>query len=273
MEEENAFVLVNNPPPHPSGSKKVMSEIHVEVNKERSQAGQEERRSEGRRGRSHATRNVIDAEVLRRNQKIERLERELRELKDAQASCDQQRSRRQRSRSHSGSCGSSHHVPKRSEDYQRAQKSSRRSRPGEKTKKTSPVRKPENKDHNPVWNQLRKISHSPFSSRIERAKLPARLAPLNLITYNGKTDPVEHLSHYRQSMALHNGNDVLMCRIFPSSLGDVALRWFDRLEHGSIHSWTDLYILVHRFSSHPFCLNAIIGLRQAVMHKRRLCSG
>jgi hypothetical protein len=41
-------------------------------------------------------------------------------------------------------------------------------------------------------------------------------------------------------MALHNGNDILMCRIFPSSLGDVALRWFDRLEHGSIHSWTEL---------------------------------
>jgi TolA-binding protein len=155
MEEENAFVLVNNPPTHPSGSKKVMSEIHVEVNKERSQASQEERRSEGRRGRSHATRNVINAEVLRRNQKIERLERELRELKDAQASCDQQRSRKQRLRSHSGSCGSSHHVPKRSEDYQRAQKSSRRSRPAEKTKKTSPVHKPENKDHNPIWNQLR----------------------------------------------------------------------------------------------------------------------
>ena len=41
-------------------------------------------------------------------------------------------------------------------------------------------------------------------------------------------------------MALHNGNDILMCRIFPSSLGDVALRWFDRLEHGSIHSWMEL---------------------------------
>jgi hypothetical protein len=41
-------------------------------------------------------------------------------------------------------------------------------------------------------------------------------------------------------MALHNGNDILMCCIFPSSLGDVALRCFDRLEHGSIHSWTEL---------------------------------
>uniref|UniRef100_A0A2N9GHZ5 RNA-directed DNA polymerase n=1 Tax=Fagus sylvatica TaxID=28930 RepID=A0A2N9GHZ5_FAGSY len=187
----------------------------------------------------HATRDVIDAEALRRGRKIERLERELRELKEVQASCDQQRSRRQRSRSHSGSCESSHRCPKRSEEDRRAPKNSRRSKTG-RTERKSPVHKPEKKDQNPVWNQLRQISHSPFSSRIERAKLPARIAPLNLITYNGKTDPVSHLSHYRRSMALHNGNDVLMCRIFPSSLGDVALRWFDRLEHGSIHSWTEL---------------------------------
>ena len=31
-----------------------------------------------------------------------------------------------------------------------------------------------------------------------------------------------------------------MCRIFPSSLGEVALWWFDRLEHGSIRSWKEL---------------------------------
>uniref|UniRef100_A0A2N9GIN6 Uncharacterized protein n=1 Tax=Fagus sylvatica TaxID=28930 RepID=A0A2N9GIN6_FAGSY len=231
MERENAFVLVNDPPPNPSGTRRVMSEVHVEANRER---------VEGQRGRSHATRDVIDAEALRRSRKIERLERELRELKEVQASCDQQRSRRQRSRSHSDSCESSHRCPKRSEEDHRAPKNSKRSKIGRRTERKSPVHKPEKKDQNPVWNQLRQISHSPFSSRIERAKLPARIAPLNLITYNGKTDPVSHLSHYRRSMALHNGNDVLMCRIFPSSLGDVALRWFDRLEHGSIHSWMEL---------------------------------
>ena len=138
-------MLVNNPPPHPSGSKRVMSKVHFEANRERPHAGQEERRSETQRGRSHATRNVIDAEALRRNRKIERLERELRELKDVQASCDQQRSRRQRSRSHSGSCESSHHFPKQLREDHRAQKSSRRSRPKGKMKKISPVRKPEKK--------------------------------------------------------------------------------------------------------------------------------
>uniref|UniRef100_A0A2N9I3J5 Uncharacterized protein n=1 Tax=Fagus sylvatica TaxID=28930 RepID=A0A2N9I3J5_FAGSY len=193
MEGENAFVLVNNPPPNPSGTRRVMSEVRVEANRER---------VEGQRGRSHATRDVIDAEALRRGRKIERLERELRELKEVQASCDQQRSRRQRSRSHSGSCESSHHCPKRLEEDRRAPKNSRRSKTG-RTERKSPVHKPEKKDQNP-------------------------------------TDPVSHLSHYRRSMALHNGNDILMCHIFPSSLGDVALRWFDRLEHGSIHSWTEL---------------------------------
>ena len=72
-----------------------MSEVRVDANRER---------VEGQRGRSHATREVIDAEALRRSRKIERLERELRELKEVQASCDQQKSRRQRSRSHSDSC-------------------------------------------------------------------------------------------------------------------------------------------------------------------------
>jgi hypothetical protein len=32
-------------------------------------------------------------------------------------------------------------------------------------------------------------------------------------------------------------------------------------------------VVMHTFGSHPFCLNAIIGLRQVVMHKCRLCSG
>uniref|UniRef100_A0A2N9H8Y8 Reverse transcriptase domain-containing protein n=1 Tax=Fagus sylvatica TaxID=28930 RepID=A0A2N9H8Y8_FAGSY len=149
-------------------------------------------------------------------------------------------SRRQRSRSHSGSCESSHRFLERSGKDHRAQKSSRQSRSGERTRKTSPIHKSEKRDHNLVWKQLKQISQSPFSSKIERAKRPIKFTPSNLISYNGKTDPVAHLSHYKQSMALYNGNDALICRIFPSSLGEVTLRWFDRLEHGSIHSWKEL---------------------------------
>uniref|UniRef100_A0A2N9GI24 Integrase catalytic domain-containing protein n=1 Tax=Fagus sylvatica TaxID=28930 RepID=A0A2N9GI24_FAGSY len=58
--------------------------------------------------------------------------------------------------------------------------------------------------------------------------------------YDGRADPIGYISHYRQSMALHLGNDALICRMFPSSLGPMSLRWFNRLQHSSIHSWDEL---------------------------------
>ena len=59
-------------------------------------------------------------------------------------------------------------------------------------------------------------------------------------SYDGKTDPVEHVSHYIQMMSLHTHNDALMCKVFPSSLRPIALRWFNGLRKGSIHSFAEL---------------------------------
>ena len=47
------------------------------------------------------------------------------------------------------------------------------------------------------------------------------------IMYNNKMDPVEHISHFNQRIAIHSKNETLMCKVFPSSLGLVAMRWFD----------------------------------------------
>ena len=41
-------------------------------------------------------------------------------------------------------------------------------------------------------------------------------------------------------MSLHSRNDVLMCKVFPSSLRPTALRWFNGLRKGSIHSFGQL---------------------------------
>ena len=59
-------------------------------------------------------------------------------------------------------------------------------------------------------------------------------------SYDGKTDPVEHVSYYIQMMSLHTHNDALMCKVFPSSLRPIALRWFNGLRKGSIHSFAEL---------------------------------
>ena len=58
--------------------------------------------------------------------------------------------------------------------------------------------------------------------------------------YNGRTDPVEHVSHFNQRMVVHSKNETLMCKVFPSSLGPVAIRWFNGLGAGSIGSFKEL---------------------------------
>ncbi|XP_050280739.1 uncharacterized protein LOC126721718 [Quercus robur] len=70
--------------------------------------------------------------------------------------------------------------------------------------------------------------------------MPDRFARPPFNCYDGKTDPIEHISHYIQMMFLHTHNDVLMCKVFPSSLGPTALRWFNRLQKGSIRNFSEL---------------------------------
>ena len=84
---------------------------------------------------------------------------------------------------------------------------------------------------------LLQISKSLFAWRIERAKLPRRFTQPMFTVYNGRTDSVEHVSHFNQRMVVHSRNKALMCKVFPSSFGPVAMRWFDGLEEGSISSF------------------------------------
>ncbi|XP_028095466.1 uncharacterized protein LOC114295432 [Camellia sinensis] len=68
-------------------------------------------------------------------------------------------------------------------------------------------------------------------------KPPKKFTPPKFTSYDGKSDPLTHISHYRQMMSLWNQDEALMCKVFPSSLGETGLRWFDRLPTGSIHGW------------------------------------
>ncbi|XP_030946629.1 uncharacterized protein LOC115971082 [Quercus lobata] len=48
-------------------------------------------------------------------------------------------------------------------------------------------------------------------------------------------------------MAVYSKDEVLMCKVFPSSLGPVAMRWFGGLRTGSINSFKEL---TQAFGSH-----------------------
>ena len=53
-------------------------------------------------------------------------------------------------------------------------------------------------------------------------------------------DPMEHVSHFNQRMTMHSKNETLICKVFLSSLGPVAMRWYDSLGAGSIGSYKEL---------------------------------
>ena len=58
--------------------------------------------------------------------------------------------------------------------------------------------------------------------------------------YNGQTKPIEHVSQVNQRMAVHSKDEALMCKVFPSNLGLMAMRWFDGLRTNFINSFKEL---------------------------------
>ncbi|XP_023876610.1 uncharacterized protein LOC111989036 [Quercus suber] len=93
---------------------------------------------------------------------------------------------------------------------------------------------------------LSQVSKLPFTRRIEDANLPRWFHQPVFTIYNGRTDPVEHVSHYSQRMAIHARDEALMCKVFPSSLGPVVMRWFNGLTTDTMDSFKKL---THAFSA------------------------
>ncbi|XP_065634280.1 uncharacterized protein LOC136069537 [Quercus suber] len=91
-----------------------------------------------------------------------------------------------------------------------------------------------------ISKALNQISRSPFTHRIERVRLPRRFNQPTFTIYNGKMDPVEHVSHFNQRMTIYSRDETLMCKVFPSSLGLVTMRWFDSLKVDSINFYQEL---------------------------------
>ena len=115
---------------------------------------------------------------------------------------------------------------------------------------------------------LRRATWSLFSNEIERVPMPSRFIRPPFNSYDGKTDLLEHVNHYIHMMSLHTHNDVLMCKVFPSSLEPTALRWFNGLRKGSIHSFTEL---IQEFSAQfmtcsrvPQPMDALLSIKMRV---------
>ena len=90
---------------------------------------------------------------------------------------------------------------------------------------------------NKVLNQ---VSKSPFTRSIEDAALPRRFHQPTFALYDGRSDPVQHVSHFRQKMTIYSRDEALMCKVFLSSLVPTTMRWFNGLKDNSIGSFKTL---------------------------------
>ena len=87
---------------------------------------------------------------------------------------------------------------------------------------------------------LSQISKSPFTRNIDDAIHPRRFHQPTFSLYDGRSDPVEHVSYFSQKMAIYSRDEALMCKVFPSSLGPTAMRWFNGLRANSVGSFKTL---------------------------------
>ena len=55
---------------------------------------------------------------------------------------------------------------------------------------------PRSMGNDTMCKALRQISKSPFTRKIDRAKLPRRFTQPTFTIYNGRTNPEEHVSHF-----------------------------------------------------------------------------
>ena len=67
--------------------------------------------------------------------------------------------------------------------------------------------------NNAMNKALSQVSKSPFTRNIEDANLPRRFHQPTFTLYNGRTNPVEHVSHFSQRMTIYSRDEALMCKV------------------------------------------------------------
>ncbi|XP_074305931.1 uncharacterized protein LOC141641157 [Silene latifolia] len=85
---------------------------------------------------------------------------------------------------------------------------------------------------------------SPFIDEIARVDLPKKFLIPSIRTYDGTSDPQNHVAFYKQKMLVASipseFRQVCMCKGFRTTLTGPSLQWYINLPNGSIKSFADL---------------------------------
>ena len=105
---------------------------------------------------------------------------------------------------------------------------------------------------------------SPFTLSVNSFPLPQKFCMLQIESYGGVKDPLDHLETFKTLIHLQGVLDVIMCRAFPTMLKGPARIWFSRLTPSSINTFKELstqftlhFIGGHRYKRSTACLMSI----------------
>jgi hypothetical protein len=88
--------------------------------------------------------------------------------------------------------------------------------------------------------QEEKLAESqPLSQELWDAKVPDNFRTPHLPSFDGKSDPTEHLMAVGTQTAIIGAADNLKCKLLSGTLKEALLRWYMNLPKNSIESWTD----------------------------------
>lgn len=92
---------------------------------------------------------------------------------------------------------------------------------------------------NTLGRQLSQFKN-PFAPSIMEATLHSNWENLIIDKYDGTTDLEEHLDIYTTQVSLYTKEDMILYRVFPTSLKGHTLHWFTRLPLNSVDSFDTL---------------------------------
>ncbi|GAU33358.1 hypothetical protein TSUD_364830 [Trifolium subterraneum] len=93
------------------------------------------------------------------------------------------------------------------------------------------------------------IESQPLRQSLWDSKVPDNFKSPHLQTFDGKTDPVEHLMAVGTQTAIIGAPEHLRCKLLSETLKDAALSWYMNLPNNSIESYADFHKkFIHQFS-------------------------
>ncbi|OMO90118.1 S-locus glycoprotein [Corchorus olitorius] len=115
--------------------------------------------------------------------------------------------------------------------------------------------------------ELEMLSSSPFSKKIDETLPPQGFKLPIMETYDGTSDPIDHLEMFKTNISIHGANNAIMCKAFPATLKKAARSWYSTLKPRSISSFRELgqQLASHFVSSirHKKTFISLITLKQS----------